>query len=113
MVHLVIGGSGIADPADLAELRLPDGVDWRKGVIINGRGPIWLYAFLVHRCHTAAWIAVMDPRQGAIVVEAHHPAAPKVGITIPMERHGSIGNRCSDGDSFSQGAPGQKRVEIR
>jgi CRISPR-associated protein Csx3 len=28
----------------------------------------------------------MDPRHGAIVVEAHHPAAPNVGSAIPLER---------------------------
>lgn len=86
LLDVFIGGNGIADPQDLALLQLPIGVDWRKGVLISGRGPIWLYAFLVHQCHTAVWIAVMDPRHGAIVVEAHYPAAPAVGSAIPLER---------------------------
>jgi CRISPR-associated protein Csx3 len=86
LLDVFIGGNGIADPQELAEVHLPAGIDWRKGVIINGRGPIWLYAFLVHQCHPAAWVAVMDPRHGAIIVEAHHPAAPAVGSAIPLER---------------------------
>jgi len=86
LLDISIGGDGIADPAELSEIRIPDGVDWRKGVIINGRGPIWLYAFIVHQCHPAVWVAVMDPRQGGVVVEAHHPNAPGVGSVIAVER---------------------------
>jgi len=86
LLDIFIGGNGIADHRDLAQLQLPPGLDWRKGVIINGRAPIWLYAYLVHQCHPAAWLAVVDPRQGAVVVEAHHPDAPAVGSIIALDR---------------------------
>lgn len=86
LIDIFIGGNGIADHKDLARLQLPAGADWRKGVIINGKAPVWLYAWLTHQCHTAAWVGVMDPRLGAVVVEAHHPDAPAVGSVIPLER---------------------------
>lgn len=41
------------------------------GVILSGRGPIWLFARLVHHYHPARWIAVHDPRIGYIVVQSH------------------------------------------
>ena len=85
LLDILIGGNGVADYRDLAQLQLPPDIDWRKGVIINGRGPIWLYAYLVHQCHTAAWVAVMDLRHGGIVVEVHHPDAPAVGSVIALE----------------------------
>lgn len=44
-----------------------------KGVILSGRGPIWLYGFLIHYYHTATFIATYDPRIGAVVVESHTP----------------------------------------
>lgn len=86
ILDVFIGGNGIADHKDLATLVLPDGMDWRRGVVINGKAPIWLYANLVHQCHPAVWVAVMDPRLGAVVIEAHHPDAPMVGSVIPFEK---------------------------
>jgi CRISPR-associated protein Csx3 len=86
LLDILIGGNGIADHRELSQLELPEDLDWRKGVILNGRGPIWLYAYLAHLCHPAAWLAVMDPRHGAIVVEAHHPDAPPVASTISLDQ---------------------------
>ncbi len=85
ILDVFIGGNGTAIPGDLAAISLPAGIDWRQGVVINGRAPIWLYANIVHQCHPAVWVAVMDPRMGAVVVENHHPAAPNVGTIIPFD----------------------------
>jgi CRISPR-associated protein Csx3 len=41
------------------------------GVILSGRGPLWLYARLIHHYHPARWIAIHDPRLGYIVVQSH------------------------------------------
>lgn len=64
-------------PGDLRELQPPDFLEHdfaRKGVIISGRGPVWLYGFLVHFYHPCRFVAVHDPRlNGAVVVEAHVP----------------------------------------
>ena len=63
------------DPDDLKDIKLPDPVKEgfsHKLLILSGRGPIWLYAFMVHHFHPAKAIAVFDPRlDGAVVVESH------------------------------------------
>lgn len=53
------------------------------GVIIDGRGPVWGYAMIIHKAHPTKWIATRDPRIGAIVV-ASHDEAIKVGQVIPF-----------------------------
>lgn len=70
---------GLIEPIDLKGLTLPDGMVWSQGVVIEGRAPVWLYGYLVHACHAAAWIACFDPRLGddtpqsggAVVVSTH------------------------------------------
>ena len=61
----------VVEPADLTSLSLPEGMDFKKGVVITGRGPIWLYATLVHLCHSFPWVATHDPRNGYVVVQSH------------------------------------------
>jgi CRISPR-associated protein Csx3 len=56
-----------------------------KGVILSGRGPVWLYCFLTHFYHTTKFVATYDPRlQGAVVVESHG-SEYKVGDIIPVD----------------------------
>lgn len=86
IIEIFIGGNGIADPSDLALVRLPADIDWRKGIILDGRAPIWLYTYLTHLCHPTAWLAVGDPRYGAIVIAGHVPISPAVGSVIPIEK---------------------------
>ncbi len=69
-------------PEDLAQLRLPVGIDPRLGVVLSGRAPIWLYGWLVHECHFTRWVACYDPRLGAVVVSSHSPDV-QVGEIIP------------------------------
>ncbi len=63
------------EPEDLKSIVLPDPV--KKGfsakvLILSGRGPVWLYAFLTHYFHPCKAIAVYDPRlDKAIIVESH------------------------------------------
>jgi CRISPR-associated protein Csx3 len=61
---------GITDPAEVFSTPLPD-VPQNMGVILSGRGPLWLYARLIHHYHPARWIAIHDPRLGYIVVQSH------------------------------------------
>ena len=62
---------GVLSPEDLAALTPPK-VDGSKGVILSGRGPIWLYCFLTHFYHPTKFIATYDPRLGgAVIVETH------------------------------------------
>lgn len=70
-------------PGDLRSLPLPSGIDTTAGVILTGRGPIWLYAYLVHELHPTAWVACHDPRLGAVVVTTHSRQV-QVGQVVPL-----------------------------
>ena len=84
--------NGIIAPADLKELALPDNIIWSQGVVIEGKAPTWLYAYLVHACHTAAWVATFDPRlgeeiahSGGGVVVATHSQQVAVGEVLAIK----------------------------
>lgn len=66
-------GPDILSPADLVGLELPQGLNNKIGIVISGRGPVWLYAYLVHLCHPFPWVATHDPRLGYVVVASHSP----------------------------------------
>jgi CRISPR-associated protein Csx3 len=76
---------GIIEPEDLKGLKLPSGIDFSQGIVIEDKGPIWLYAYLVHECHPAAWVGCYDPRyKGAVVVETHTRGV-SVGQVLKLE----------------------------
>ncbi|NEZ59126.1 CRISPR-associated ring nuclease Crn3/Csx3 [Adonisia turfae] len=74
----------IMEPEVLPTIRLPAGLDPRKGVVIYGRGPMWLYAYLIHECHPTVWVACFDPRLGAVVATTHSKLV-SVGQVISLE----------------------------
>ena len=63
--------TGVIEPAELKVVRVPLITDGGKGVILSGRGPIWLYGMMIHQFHPTAWVATMDKRTGPVVVESH------------------------------------------
>jgi len=75
-------------PEDLKEISPPDPVKERfadKIVVLSGRGPIWLYGFLIHHYHPVKAVATFDPRlNGAVVVASHTPQVG-VGEVVPRE----------------------------
>ncbi|MEC4892534.1 MAG: CRISPR-associated ring nuclease Crn3/Csx3 [Oscillatoria sp. PMC 1051.18] len=73
----------IIDPEDINNLELPTNINFRGGIVISGRAPIWLYSYLTHECHPTSWIACYDPRLGAVVT-ATHSRDLKVGQVIPI-----------------------------
>lgn len=68
----------ICTPDTLTILEPPE-VDATRGVILSGRGPVWLFGYLIHHYHPTAWIATFDPRLGGGVVVASHVKGVKVG----------------------------------
>lgn len=75
--------SDILSPEDLATITPPE-VNGAKGVVLSGRGTIWLYCFLTHFYHSTKFIATYDPRlEGAVIVEKHAPDY-KVGSVIRL-----------------------------
>ena len=74
---------GAIAPSDLRDLKIPE-IDRTKGVIISGRGPIWLYGTLVHHYHPTPWVGVFDPRlSGGVVVQSHTPGVAE-GDIVPL-----------------------------
>lgn len=78
----------VLKPGDLSGLEPPNPVLGKfshKGVVLSGRGPVWLYGFLVHFYHPTAFVAIFDPRlNGAVVVESHIPGKV-IGDVIKIE----------------------------
>lgn len=77
---------GSLDPKDLPDILstaslLP--IDPKLGVVLSGKGPVWLYAALTHLFHPTAWVGTFDPRLGVVVVESHCPTR-FVGEILPI-----------------------------
>lgn len=68
IIHFELGNP--IKPEELKNLEVPS-VNPRKGVVISGKGPIWLHCFLVHKYHYTPFVAIYDPRIGAVVVQSH------------------------------------------
>lgn len=79
------GADGIITPEDLKQLQLPKDIDPTKGVILEGKGPIWLYAFLTHECHATAWLGCYDPRLGGGVVVETHTREVYIGQVVKLK----------------------------
>lgn len=56
----------------------------RKGVIISGRGPVWLFCALAHKYHYCTFVATFEPRMQAGVVVVTHVKDKKIGDLIPL-----------------------------
>lgn len=76
---------GVASPEEMADLSLPKGIDCSKGVVIEGRAPLWLYCFLSHELHPTSWVSTYDPRLGGGVVTSTHNKNWKIGQLIEVE----------------------------
>jgi len=75
LVEFTISG-GATTPQEFADSILPAAfveVNSQNGVVLSGRGPIWGYAMLLHFFHSSAWVGVVDPRLGIVVVQSHTP----------------------------------------
>jgi CRISPR-associated protein Csx3 len=74
-IHIrIVNESGVIVPADLKDVKFPEGIDFKKGVILEGKAPIWLYGCLIHYCyHFAPWVGCYDPRLGAVIVATRTP----------------------------------------
>ncbi len=86
VLDVFLDGNGLIDASELSAVRLPRPPDPHRGLVVNGRAPIWLYGRLVDLCRDAAWTATTDPRLGAVVVATRVPEAMPVGAILPPER---------------------------
>jgi len=81
IVHFELESS--ITPSILQEVEPPK-VDGTKGVILSGRGPIWLYCYLSHYYHPTRFIATFDPRFGGAVIIESHSQDYKVGEVVKV-----------------------------
>ena len=76
MITIDLKKNEIIQPKDLSDIELPL-VNPSSGVIVDGRAPTWLHAYLLSQYASARWIAINDPKQeGAVVVRTHSPDHP-------------------------------------
>ena len=72
---------------DLKDIKPPDPVKNKfssKGVVLSGRGPIWLYGYLIYFYHPTKFVAVYGPRLNSAVVVESHTKEIKVGNLIEV-----------------------------
>lgn len=111
LAHFRLDGE-ILEPANLAEIRLPETLVRQRnhGVVFSGRGPLWLYGHLVHLAHAFAWVGVYDPRlSGAVVVMRHTSSAPPLGQVIACAPYEDVTPRAGDAATPPSGAAPQLR----
>ena len=90
LVEIELAEGEVLTPEQLTHLQPPH-LSGTQGVVISGRAPIWLYAYLVHWYHVTRWIGVFDPRLGgAVVVSRHHNTAPNIGEVVKLPQPHTI-----------------------
>lgn len=60
-------------PSVLSSLELPQDLNLSRGVILWGSAPIWLYSYLITKCHQAPWVGCYSVRDGVIIVASRTP----------------------------------------
>lgn len=68
---------------DLNKITIPN-LDSKKGLIVSGRGPIWLYLYLYNKIKNVRWFASFDPRFGALITKAKNPKL--IGAIVDLQR---------------------------
>jgi CRISPR-associated protein Csx3 len=84
----IINPEGIIQPSELKLIQFPE-IDTTKGLILSGRGPVWLFGYLAHHYHITPWLASYDPGQGGGIVFSTHSMSKSVGncvkVTLPKK----------------------------
>ena len=75
--------NGVVEPNELKQLNPPE-VSMKHGVVLSGRGPIWLFGYLIHHYHPCCFVATFDPRIGGGIVIESHVKGVEVGDVIPV-----------------------------
>jgi CRISPR-associated protein Csx3 len=74
----------LIQPQHLAQLTLPPDLDLTRAVVLYGRGPTWLYGYLIHQCDQVPWLGCYDARsQSVVVIHSRHPDQA-IGTAIPV-----------------------------
>jgi CRISPR-associated protein Csx3 len=74
---------GVLQPSDLLGIQLVK-IDPSKPLVLSGRGPQWLYAFLAHQYHFTRILSTFEPRAGMGVIVSS-TAEKDVGMGLDLE----------------------------
>ncbi len=89
MIHFILKRE--LEPEDLKKISPPDPLKNNfsdKTIILSGRGPIWLYGFLIHYYHPVKAISIFDPRYNAAIIIESHFKKYKIGDIIKTDLKG-------------------------
>jgi CRISPR-associated protein Csx3 len=89
MIHFILKRE--LEPEDLKKISPPDPIKNNfsdKTIILSGRGPIWLYGFLIHYYHPVKAISIFDPRYNAAIIIESHFKKYKIGDIIKTNLKG-------------------------
>jgi CRISPR-associated protein Csx3 len=89
MIHFILKRE--LEPEDLKKISPPDPIKNNfsdKTIILSGRGPIWLYGFLIHYYHPVKAISIFDPRYNAAIIIESHFKKYKIGDIIKTDLKG-------------------------
>ncbi|MGI0485878.1 CRISPR-associated ring nuclease Crn3/Csx3 [Pantanalinema rosaneae CENA516] len=70
---------------DLKGLSFPQGLEPDRGIVLEGRAPIWLYGYLTQYCQHLPWIACYEPRLLGAVVAVDRTNSRLVGQVFPLD----------------------------
>jgi CRISPR-associated protein Csx3 len=64
---------GIATPEEfaLAVQAIEPQLQGKHPILINGRGPVWGFAMLIHAAHATPAVGTFDPRLGYVITQTH------------------------------------------
>ena len=79
--------SGNFKPEDIInfEEKIFSLIDPKKGTIISGRGPTWIFSWINHELHPGLWAADYVPREGYAVITQSHKAGLPAGSVIKID----------------------------
>lgn len=76
-------GDGQLNFKELNTLKIPDGIDKSKGVVLSGRQPLWLAITYYRILSECPWFAVFYPQQNVAIIVNSLVQDRKVFETIP------------------------------
>jgi CRISPR-associated protein Csx3 len=85
-VHIeLVSPDHVIEPANQQGVELPSSIQYDRGIVLEGRVPVWLYSYLTHLCHPAVWVGCYDPRLAGAVVTQSHVHGVTVGQVLKLD----------------------------
>lgn len=69
---------------EMLTLEIPQELERIQGIILYGRAPNWLYAYLIERLFSYPWVACFDVRSQSAIVVSSKDSSVAVGDILPI-----------------------------